>query len=67
MPLGISLMPLETRREAIRHLATGADRAGWDAFFFPETGADSPWLDAPCFRRRGSVPRWRSWEYRSRR
>lgn len=39
MPLGISLMPLETRREAILHLATGADRAGWDAFFLPETWA----------------------------
>ena len=39
MPLGISLMPLETRREAILHLATGADREGWDAFFLPETWA----------------------------
>ncbi len=39
MPLGLSLMPLETRRETILHLATGADQAGWDAFSLPETWA----------------------------
>jgi alkanesulfonate monooxygenase SsuD/methylene tetrahydromethanopterin reductase-like flavin-dependent oxidoreductase (luciferase family) len=29
-------MPLETRRDAIVHIATTADRLGYDAFFLPE-------------------------------
>lgn len=38
-PLGVSVMPLENRRETILHLATTADRLGYDAFFLPETWA----------------------------
>src|SRR2546426_5352890 len=38
-PLAVSLMPLETRREAILRAATGADRLGYDGFFLPETWA----------------------------
>jgi alkanesulfonate monooxygenase SsuD/methylene tetrahydromethanopterin reductase-like flavin-dependent oxidoreductase (luciferase family) len=34
--LGVSVVPMETRREAIRHIATTADRLGYDAFFLPE-------------------------------
>ena len=30
-PLGVSVMPLETRREAILHIATTADRLGYEA------------------------------------
>ncbi len=39
MARAISLMPLEIRRETVLHLAMGADQAGWDAFFLPETWA----------------------------
>ena len=38
-PLGVSVMPLETRREAILHIATTADRLGYEAFFLSETWA----------------------------
>ena len=37
--IGLSVMPLETRREAIIGLATEADRLGYDGFFMPETWA----------------------------
>src|SRR5918994_4197544 len=37
--IGLSVMPLETRREAIIGLATEADRLGYDGFFLPETWA----------------------------
>src|SRR5215467_9521438 len=35
--IGLSVMPLETRREAIIGLATQGDRLGYDGFFVPET------------------------------
>jgi len=35
--IGLSVMPLETRREAIIGLATEGDRLGYDAFLMPET------------------------------
>src|SRR5262249_49285851 len=35
--IGLSVMPLETRREAILALATEGDRLGYDGFFMPET------------------------------
>src|SRR6266478_5314343 len=35
--IGLSVMPLETRREAIIALATEGDRLGYDGFFMPET------------------------------
>lgn len=35
--LGVNVMPLEGRREAIVHLATRADELGYEAFFLPET------------------------------
>jgi len=35
--IGLSVMPLETRREAIIGLATEGDRLGYDGFFMPET------------------------------
>src|SRR5580765_258437 len=35
--IGLSVMPLETRREAIIDLATEGDRLGYDGFFMPET------------------------------
>jgi alkanesulfonate monooxygenase SsuD/methylene tetrahydromethanopterin reductase-like flavin-dependent oxidoreductase (luciferase family) len=38
-PLAVSVMPLENRREAILHLATAADRLGYDGFALPETWA----------------------------
>lgn len=38
-PLAVSVMPLENRRETILHLATTADRLGYEAFFLPETWA----------------------------
>lgn len=38
-PLAVTVMPLETRREAILHIATTADRLGYEAFFLPETWA----------------------------
>ena len=37
--IGLSVMPLETRREAIIDLATEGDRLGYDGFFLPETWA----------------------------
>jgi alkanesulfonate monooxygenase SsuD/methylene tetrahydromethanopterin reductase-like flavin-dependent oxidoreductase (luciferase family) len=37
--IGLSVMPLETRREAIISLATEGDRLGYDGFFLPETWA----------------------------
>src|SRR5262249_59488907 len=33
--LGVSVVPMETRREAILHMATTAGRLRYDAFFFP--------------------------------
>lgn len=38
-PLAVTVMPLETRREAILQIATTADRLGYEAFFLPETWA----------------------------
>src|SRR5215467_10684122 len=35
--IALSVMPLETRREAIIGLATEGDRLGYDGFFMPET------------------------------
>jgi alkanesulfonate monooxygenase SsuD/methylene tetrahydromethanopterin reductase-like flavin-dependent oxidoreductase (luciferase family) len=35
--IGVSVMPLENRREALVDLAIGADRRGYDAFMLPET------------------------------
>lgn len=35
--IGVSVMALETRRDAIISLATEADRLGYDGFFLPET------------------------------
>ena len=35
--IGVSVMPLENRREALVELAIGADRRGYDAFMLPET------------------------------
>jgi alkanesulfonate monooxygenase SsuD/methylene tetrahydromethanopterin reductase-like flavin-dependent oxidoreductase (luciferase family) len=37
--IGVSVMPLENRREALVDLATAADRRGYDAFMLPETWA----------------------------
>ena len=37
--IGVSVMPLETRRETLIGLATDADRLGYDGFFLPETWA----------------------------
>ncbi|HEV8142875.1 MAG TPA: hypothetical protein VGQ77_08455 [Methylomirabilota bacterium] len=37
--IGVSVILLETRREAIISLATEADRPGYDGFFMPETWA----------------------------
>jgi alkanesulfonate monooxygenase SsuD/methylene tetrahydromethanopterin reductase-like flavin-dependent oxidoreductase (luciferase family) len=37
--IGLSVMPLETRREAIVGLAAEGDRLGYDGFFMPETWA----------------------------
>lgn len=37
MSVALSLMPLERRRETLLHLATGADRLGYEGFFLPET------------------------------
>jgi alkanesulfonate monooxygenase SsuD/methylene tetrahydromethanopterin reductase-like flavin-dependent oxidoreductase (luciferase family) len=34
--LAVSVAPMETRRDAIVHIATTADRLGYDAFFVPE-------------------------------
>ena len=38
-PVGLSLMPLENRRETLLRVATGADRLGYDAFFLPPAWA----------------------------
>lgn len=35
--LAVVMMPLENRREAILHLATTADKLGYEAIFLPET------------------------------
>ena len=35
--IGLSVMPLETRRDAIIGLAADGDRLGYDGFFMPET------------------------------
>ncbi|MGH7552108.1 MAG: LLM class flavin-dependent oxidoreductase [Longimicrobiales bacterium] len=37
--IGLSVMALETRREAIIEVATEGDRLGYDGFFMPETWA----------------------------
>ena len=37
--IGLSVMALEARREAIIGLATEGDRLGYDGFFMPETWA----------------------------
>ena len=37
--IGVSVMPLENRREVLIGLATEADRLGYDGFFMPETWA----------------------------
>src|SRR5215510_392872 len=37
--LGVSVMPLENRRETLIAVARGADRLGYDGFFLPETWA----------------------------
>ena len=37
--VGVSLMPLENRREVLLSLATAADRRGYDGYFLPETWA----------------------------
>jgi alkanesulfonate monooxygenase SsuD/methylene tetrahydromethanopterin reductase-like flavin-dependent oxidoreductase (luciferase family) len=34
--LAVSVAPMETRRDAILHVATTADRLGYDVFFLPE-------------------------------
>ena len=38
-PVGVSVMPLENRREALIGVATTAERLGYDGFFLPETWA----------------------------
>lgn len=38
-PLAVGMIPLETRRETILHLATHADQLGYDALSLPETWA----------------------------
>src|SRR6185369_9568745 len=37
--IAVSLMPLENRRETLLHVATTADRLGYDGYFLPETWA----------------------------
>ena len=37
--IGLSVAPMETRREAILALATEGDRLGYDGFFLPEAWA----------------------------
>jgi alkanesulfonate monooxygenase SsuD/methylene tetrahydromethanopterin reductase-like flavin-dependent oxidoreductase (luciferase family) len=37
--LAVSVVPLETRRDAILHIATTADRLGYDVLFLPEAWA----------------------------
>ena len=36
-PLAVHMMPMETRRDAIIHLAKKADELGYKAIFLPET------------------------------
>jgi alkanesulfonate monooxygenase SsuD/methylene tetrahydromethanopterin reductase-like flavin-dependent oxidoreductase (luciferase family) len=36
-PLAVAMMPMETRRDAILHLASRADEIGYEALFLPET------------------------------
>src|ERR1700709_1348990 len=44
-PLSVGLTPLETRREAVLHVATRAEQVGYDAFFLAEGwGHDAPVL-----------------------
>jgi alkanesulfonate monooxygenase SsuD/methylene tetrahydromethanopterin reductase-like flavin-dependent oxidoreductase (luciferase family) len=38
-PLGLSVMPLENRRETLLHAAVAGERAGYDGFYLPETWA----------------------------
>jgi alkanesulfonate monooxygenase SsuD/methylene tetrahydromethanopterin reductase-like flavin-dependent oxidoreductase (luciferase family) len=37
MAIAVAVMPLENRREAVLHLAAGAERLGYDALYLPET------------------------------
>jgi len=37
--LGVSIMPLDNRRDVLVGTATAADARGWDGFFLPETWA----------------------------
>ena len=37
LSLAVAMMPLESRREAIMHLATTADEQGYKGVFLPET------------------------------
>jgi len=39
MPLGVSVMPLENRRDTLIDVATTAERLGYDSYFLPETWA----------------------------
>jgi alkanesulfonate monooxygenase SsuD/methylene tetrahydromethanopterin reductase-like flavin-dependent oxidoreductase (luciferase family) len=39
MPVGVSVMPLDNRRDALIGVATTAERMGFDAYFLPETWA----------------------------
>jgi alkanesulfonate monooxygenase SsuD/methylene tetrahydromethanopterin reductase-like flavin-dependent oxidoreductase (luciferase family) len=55
-PLAVSVAPLETRRDAIVHVATMADRLGYDAFFLPEAWAhDGTVLLAEVATRTGRI------------
>ena len=38
-PVGVSVMPLENRRDVLIGVATTAERLGYDGFFLPETWA----------------------------
>ena len=39
MPVGVSVMPLDNRRETLVGVAMTAERLGFDAYFLPETWA----------------------------
>jgi alkanesulfonate monooxygenase SsuD/methylene tetrahydromethanopterin reductase-like flavin-dependent oxidoreductase (luciferase family) len=52
--IGLSVMTLETRREAIIGLATEGDRLGYDGFFLPETWAYDMTVLLGAARYRGS-------------
>ena len=39
MPVGVSVMPLDNRRETLIGVAMTAERLGFDAYFLPETWA----------------------------